>query len=472
MQPSMFNVQVALPESNEVFLMNTFSDAQVLVSPDVAGLLDRVKSGQRTFDAEERETIDTLLENGFIVESRDEEKAALKKYFTDMREDTDQLRVTILTTLQCNFACDYCFQGDHGDYNKFAAKMTMEQAEEVARWIERRLDDVQPQKLVMAFFGGEPLLNLPVMYYLAEQCHALCEQRRIPLHVNIITNGLLLTTEIVDRLLPFGLNGVKITLDGDRDTHNRMRPLRGRQATFDRIIENIRQVADKIPITIGGNFDESSVDSFPDLLDFLKEQEFADKINKINFKPIIKGATAPKGIIPLTAVAGDGKPLNGTCMSKAGAGKLSGGGGSMCDSCHFVDEKMAFLRAETRQRGFPTPDGVHMGPCEIHRRNAHTIGPDGSIYACPGFTGEPTASIGHVDGRIEGWRQAAAERFEHLSPHKEECGDCSYVPVCGGGCSVASHAEAGDMNAPTCHLGAFESALVSLAQRTAADARM
>ena len=88
--------------------------------------------------------------------------------------------------------------------------------------------------------------------------------------VNIITNGLLLTPEVVDRLLPFGLNGVKITLDGDRDTHNRMRPLRGGQGTFDRIIENIRRVAGKCRIAIGGNFDESSVDSYPALLEFLK----------------------------------------------------------------------------------------------------------------------------------------------------------------------------------------------------------
>ena len=472
MQPSMFNLQVPLQESNEVFLMNTLSDAQLLVSADVALLLDRIKNGQRIFDAEERETVETLVENGFIVDNQEDEQKALKKYFTAMREDTDQLRVTVLTTLQCNFACDYCFQGDHGDYNKFAAKMTMEQAEGVARWIETRLDEVRPQKFVMAFFGGEPLLNLPVMYYLAEKCYAMCEERRIPQFVNVITNGLLLTRDVVERLEPYGLNGVKITLDGDQETHDRMRPLRGRQGTFDRIIENVRNVADLVPITIGGNFDESSVDSYPHLLDFLKEQEFADKIAKINFKPIIKGATTPKGIIPLTVVSGDGKPLNGTCMTSAGAGKLPDVGGSMCDSCHFVDEKMAYLRDETRRRGFPTPDGVHMGPCEIHRRNAHTIGPDGSIYACPGFTGEPTASIGHVDGRLESWRQAAAERFEHLSPHKEECGDCSFVPVCGGGCSVASHAEAGDMYAPTCHRGAFESALVSLAQRSAAGVRM
>ena len=152
MQPSVFNVQVPLPERNEVFLMNTFSDAQLLVSPDVTGLLDRIKNGQSTFDIDERETVESLVENGFIVDSRDDEQQALKKYFTDMRDDTDQLRVTVLTTLQCNFACDYCFQGDHGDYNKFAAKMTMEQAEGVARWIETRLDEVQPKKFVMAFF--------------------------------------------------------------------------------------------------------------------------------------------------------------------------------------------------------------------------------------------------------------------------------------------------------------------------------
>jgi len=475
MQPSIFNVQVPLPERNEVFLMNTFSDAQILASPDVTGLLDRIKSGDEAFGPDERETIDSLFENGFIVGSRDEEQQALKQFFTNMREDTEQLRVTVLTTLQCNFACDYCFQGDHGDYNKFAAKMSMEQARGVAQWIENRLDEVHPEKFVITFFGGEPLLNLPVMYDLAERAHAMCEERGVKMLINIITNGLLLTEAVVDRLQPFGLNGIKITLDGDKDTHNRMRPLRGGQGTFDRIIENVRRVADKVPITIGGNFDESSVDSYPDLLDFLKEQEFADKISKINFKPIIKAPApvTPKGMIPLIAVTGDGKPLAGTCMTSAGAGggTSRGIGASVCDSCHFVDEKMTYLRDETRRRGFPTPDGVHMGPCEIHRRHAYTIGPDGSLYACPGFTGDVKESTGHVDGRKEAQRQAAKERFEQLlSPHKEECGDCSYIPVCGGGCSVAAHTEEGDMYSPSCHRGAMESALVSLAQRTAAEA--
>jgi uncharacterized protein len=470
MQPSLFNLQVPVAERGEVFLMNTFSDAQLLVSPDVAGVLDRVGRGEEAFNDEERDALDALIENGFVVESRERERTDLRQYFANLREDTEQLRVTVLTTLQCNFACDYCFQGDHGDYNKFAHKMSLDTANEVIAWVEERLDTIRPEKFVLTLFGGEPLLNLPVAYYLAERCYALCEARGVSQRISVITNGLLLTPEVVDRLNPYGLQGIKVTLDGDRDTHNRMRPLRGRQGTFDKIIDNIRQVAHKVPIVIGGNFDETSVESYPALLDFLREQEFADKIAKVNFKPIIKAPAPeqPKGFIPLTVVGANDKPLGGTCMTSAGAG--AGKSGSACDTCHFLDEKMSFLREETQKRGFPTVDGIHMGPCEIHRKHAYTLGPDGAIYSCPGFTGEKTESIAHISGRSEPWHAAAMKRYERLSPLKEDCGDCSYIPVCGGGCSVAAHTEASDMHAPSCHKSAFESATVSMAQRVAATA--
>src|SRR5207244_2153249 len=144
-------------------------------------------------------------------------------------------------------------------------------------WIEQQMDSVHPEKFTLCFFGGEPLLNLPVMYYLSERMHGAAGLRDMPIELQIVTNGLLLTPEVVDRLVPYGLSGVKITLDGDRDAHNRMRPLRGGQGTFDRIVENIRRVAGKCNIAIGGNFDESTVDSYTSLLDFLSEQDFADK---------------------------------------------------------------------------------------------------------------------------------------------------------------------------------------------------
>ena len=50
MQPSQFNLRVPLDARNEVFLMNTLTDAQLLVSPDVAALLDRALSGDAKID--------------------------------------------------------------------------------------------------------------------------------------------------------------------------------------------------------------------------------------------------------------------------------------------------------------------------------------------------------------------------------------------------------------------------------------
>ena len=468
MQSSMFNVRVPLPDRGEVFLMNTFSDAQLIVSPDVIELLDRLADESELTELE-RETVEQLSEHGFIVSSREEERAELRNFFREVREGRDTLKITVLTTLQCNFACDYCIQGDHGDYNKHAAKMSLDMAGRVSEWVEGRLDAIAPERLVVTFFGGEPLLNMPVLYYLAERLHAASQARGVRLLINIVTNGLLLTREMVERLNPLGLNGIKITLDGDRDAHNRSRPLRGGQGTFDRIIANTRAVADITSIAVGGNFEADTADSYPALLDFLAAQDFAPRLQKVTFKPVIREKRAAKGIIPLTVVGSggsEGKPLNGACMTTAGTGVSRA-----CDSCDVVDEQMSFLREETKKRGFQTADGVHMGPCEIHKGHAHTIGPDGSLFACPGFAGEALQSIGHIDGRAEAYRTQALRNFERLAAW-EQCHDCAFIPVCAGGCTVAAHNELGDMHAPNCHKTSFLAGVASMARDAAREHAM
>jgi uncharacterized protein len=112
-------------------------------------------------------------------------------------------------------------------------------------------------------------------------------------------------------------------------------------------------------------------------------------------------------------------------------------------------------------------DGVHMGPCEIHRKHAQTIGPDGALYACPGFTGEATFATGHITAAQTPVQAKAAATFDRIGAWRQ-CGDCSFIPVCAGGCSVASHTELGDLDTPACHLHSLESALVSYAAEAAA----
>src|SRR5438045_4973070 len=150
---------------------------------------------------------------------------------------------------------------------------------------------------------------MSVLYYQAERLHTYAQARGVEMLINVITNGLLMSRELVERLNPLGLNGIKVTLDGDRDAHNRSRPLRGGQGTFDRIIANVRETAPLTRIAVGGNFDVETADSYPALLDFLAAQEFAPQLSRVTFKPVIREKVAlSKGLIPLTLVAGDGAP--------------------------------------------------------------------------------------------------------------------------------------------------------------------
>ena len=60
MQPSIFNIRVPLKERDDVFLMNTLTDAQLVVSSDVAALLDR-KSFDGLTDEERAELAHDLV---------------------------------------------------------------------------------------------------------------------------------------------------------------------------------------------------------------------------------------------------------------------------------------------------------------------------------------------------------------------------------------------------------------------------
>ena len=99
-----------------------------------------------------------------------------------------------------------------------------------------------------------------------------------------------------------------------------------------------------------------------------------------------------------------------------------------------------------------------------------------SKYAPPGTcirVRATRADLGHVRLTVTdqgpGIPEEMREQFDRLNPWKE-CGDCAFIPVCAGGCLVASHTQLGDMNLPTCHKRSFESAVIALAQEVASAA--
>ena len=188
-----------------------------------------------------------------------------------------------------------------------------------------------------------------------------------------------------------------------------MRPLRGGQGTFDRIIENVRQVAGKMPHRdrrqlrrrLGRQL--SGAARLPEGAGLR-----ATSSSKVAFKPVIRDRRPPQvprlaKVIPLTAVS-DGEAAERHLHDVGRVGGVDDQrlrhlplrSTSRCRSC----------AKRRRSAGSRPSTACTWGPCEIHKRHAHTIGPDGSLYACPGFTGDATQSTGHIDGRTDARRAA------------------------------------------------------------------
>ena len=136
------------------------------------------------------------------------------------------------------------------------------------------MEDVRPKELIVTFFGGEPLLNLEAVKYISKTLYHESEKRGVVLKIAIITNGLLLTEELVNTLKPFGLERIKVTLDRDEITHNRMRPRKvpnkNGRGTYRDIMNNLLKIKGNVPIVIGGNYDDTTKRHIPALLDDLR----------------------------------------------------------------------------------------------------------------------------------------------------------------------------------------------------------
>jgi Fe-coproporphyrin III synthase len=135
----------------------------------------------------------------------------------------DKRPVVIMNiTKQCNLRCVHCYAGSDGP----VAKDELSTDE----WI-RVIDDLAEFGCpVVLFSGGEPLIH-PDIVKLAK--HAVS----IGMRAVISTNGTLITPEKAKELADVGLSYIGISLDGDRDIHDRFRGVPG---AFDRALKGLR----------------------------------------------------------------------------------------------------------------------------------------------------------------------------------------------------------------------------------------
>jgi Arylsulfatase regulator (Fe-S oxidoreductase) len=377
---------------------------------------------EETFQAIEQGTLSPedealLTRHGVIVPDREEEKRNMFDLVDKKNARNPVVNSMVVLNLDCNFACLYCYEGDM----KGNLYMSDETAALLINLIKKNFTG-EKKKLLIDFYGGEPLLSLGLIKSISRELQAFAQEKGGSFTFTLVTNGALFKRQTAEELVPLGLERIKITLDGPADVHNHYRPFKSGVGSFDTLIKNIKETCDLVKINIGGNFESHNYEQFVSLLDFLmKEKLTPEKIGGIKFDPVSK---RPEGDLSPA-------DYNEGCMSM--------------DEPWLI-KASEFLREEILKRGYNTPKIAPIF-CMVDNESSFVVNFDGVIYKCPAFIGKQGFAVGDVRNGIDDYTNSY--KLGLWKSH-EECAECVYLPLCFGGCRYTTFIQQGTLDALEC----------------------
>lgn len=225
-----------------------------------------IKDGKPT-DEVKRE----LQESRFVVESNEREQ----EYALEVRRkellQTDVFYLTVNTTYNCNFNCKYCHQ-EHLE-NTNIAYATIKN---ILQTIEKKHKETKFKKILISLFGGEPLYNIEGASHILNGIKELSEKYGFDISVFVTTNGSLVTERVINLFKDLKTT-FQITLDGNRERHNRTRPFKNGKASYDLILSNIEKILERLPlsrIALRSNYDRTiEVEQYYDIIKILKRYD-------------------------------------------------------------------------------------------------------------------------------------------------------------------------------------------------------
>ena len=357
----------------------------------------------------------------FLVDDQLDERNWLSYLMNKDRLSPYDLTTFIAFTTECNFDCVYCYE--KGQVIKRTMTRTM--LEKTVSWHQRKLERGNYKSCNINLYGGEPLTCVSLVLYFLDKMKVLTQSMGIKLKTRLLTNGYLLNKDIVEKLLPYGLIGVHVTIDGGRETHNVRRPLKNGRGTFDVVFNNLVAISKmnagpEIECRI--SVDGSNINSIPEFLYFLKEKDVAS-----NIEPYF-------GFITQTT----------SQFTRAE---------SFCSRFVLGDDARAEtilgLYGEAKRIGFKIPDVFTLGPCMVVAEGAGVISPDGNIYKCLDMIGNDKLIVDNVN-----WDEPNPTYFDFLrAEYLDHCisTDCPFVPLCGTGCAMEAYLANGDFQQTICH---------------------
>lgn len=166
----------------------------------------------------------------FIVETNvNENDSSVIKLYDKLYDQ--QLRLTILPTLQCNFRCEYCYETFKNEF------ISQDEIDLLCKAIS--IESKGKTGIFIDWFGGEPLLAIEAINKISAYVIKICHFRRIPFSASITANGYLLSKDIFEQMLKNKIYSFQITLDETESFHDSVRHLLNGNGSFHMIKKNL-----------------------------------------------------------------------------------------------------------------------------------------------------------------------------------------------------------------------------------------
>ncbi|MFZ2725509.1 MAG: TIGR04463 family radical SAM/SPASM RiPP maturase [Methylococcaceae bacterium] len=348
--------------------------------------------------------VNELVYGGYLVTGEVNELELLHTQYKAHRFNRQTLILTIAPTLACNFACDYCFQGQ----DKPMETMGVEVQDAIVAFVEKLAPELK--HVHIAWYGGEPLLRMNIIESLSDRIMAVCAQHGLKYDAMIVTNGYNLKPDVAQSLLQRKVQSVQVTLDGNQDYHDGRRYLLSGASTFAKILKNLKAVVETpLKINIRINIDHRNGPGVHQLIDTLVEEGLA---NKKNFRLYFA---------PIEAMTVGCHSIEDSCMSKAEYGEME-----TAFYRHAFDKGLVAL---------PYPPRFH-GSCGAVRPSSFVIIPSGDIHKCWDTVTFSEHAIGSIFDVPQALHSEILARWMQWSPFENDaCRNCKLLPNCAGACA-------------------------------------
>jgi radical SAM protein with 4Fe4S-binding SPASM domain len=184
-----------------------------------------------------------LVEKRLLISRQEEDQAELRMVQQRTNQNLNQTIILYLLTAQhCNLACSYCPVPSLADqYGPINMTDTHARAG-VWLWREHLAELYDENRdYYVIFYGGEPLLNMPIITNTLEYLHELQQGGLLPGSIRkmIATNGLLIDDKTIGLCQKHDVI-VSVGIDGFDAKHNRARQAQQPTNSTDQVIEAIK----------------------------------------------------------------------------------------------------------------------------------------------------------------------------------------------------------------------------------------